>query len=62
MGKLNDHLFTVDWATPLSPMAAFAIALAITETPWQLSVAFRRKFESSRRDSNSGTATVGQPP
>jgi len=62
MGKLNDHLFTVDWATPLSPMAAFAIALAITETPWQLSVAFRRTFESSRRDRNSGTATARQPP
>lgn len=62
MGKLNGNLFTVDWTTPLSPMAAFAIALAITETPWQLAVAFRRTFDSSRRANNSGSENTRQTP
>ena len=62
MGKLNGNLFTVDWTTPLSPMAAFAIALAITETPWQLAVAFRRTFDSSRRDNNRGSENTRQTP
>lgn len=46
MGKLGDNQFTVDWTTPLSPMAAFAIALALCECPSQISVALTRRLSS----------------
>jgi len=58
MGKLDDNLFTVDWTTPMSPMQAFGLALAICETPSQLSVSLSRRVDGLRGRSRAQTSST----
>ena len=60
MGKLADDVFSVDWRWPLTPMAAFGLALAICDTP-SISSVLRRRMKALRRLSQASSNPPAPP-